>query len=406
MKKTNDLQYDQIKNSFIELVAKESNFGTLSREEQTLQSEKYLDQVFESMSQFVFPDQKQDILHRLLTEVIWGLQSIQQFQDDPTIEEIMINGFDGVFIKKRMHDQFELTELKLDREELNTIIERLLEGSGRRVDRSTPLIDTRIADGSRVNIVVEPISPQGPLITIRKFPEKVYSASDLVQFGMFPNEVHNFLSEAVSKNANILIAGGTATGKTTLTSALMHFIPGGSQGQRVVLIEETSEITTPQNLLNVARLETRPANIDGKGELTIRDLVKNALRMRPDRIIVGEARSGEAYDLLQAMNTGHPGSMTTIHANSPEMALDRLESLVLLAGFQELPLSVIRSWITRSIDLIVQLKRDEKQHRVIAEICTFSDSGKLEKLYMYKNNKSNLDIKKSKQFLQKLVEKQ
>ncbi|MEO8581716.1 MAG: ATPase, T2SS/T4P/T4SS family [Patescibacteria group bacterium] len=405
MKNALHLNYNQIKLNFIEIVSKEKDFHLLSRTDQQIQGEKHLDQVFESISQFVLPDQKQIILNQLLTEVVWGLQSIQEYQDDPEVEEIMINGFDGVFIKKRMNDQFELTDSKLDREELSIIIERLLEGSGRRVDRSMPIVDTRIADGSRVNVVVEPISPQGPLITIRKFPEEVYSPNDLIDFGMFPKSVGEFLAEAVHLKANILISGGTATGKTTLTSAILSWVPGGEKGERVVLIEETAELATPRNLLNLVRLETRPPNVDGKGELTIRDLVKNALRMRPDRIIVGEARGGEAYDLLQAMNTGHPGSMSTIHANSPESAVNRLESLVLLAGFQELPLSVIRSWIISSIDLFIQLKRDERHHRVISKICSFSTSGKLNTLYEIDQKDFSISNMKTTKFFNSLKEK-
>ncbi len=402
MKQNAALDFEQIKILFIEKLASHEHFSLLDRAEQQMLSEQYLDQVFESIGQFAAAEEKQFMLSQLLTQVVWGLQSIQEFQDDPEVEEIMINGSDGVFIKRRRNDQFELTDRHPNREELGIIIERLLEGSGRRVDRSTPLIDTRIADGSRVNIVVEPVSPNGPLITIRKFPEKVYSPEDLVAFGMFPTAVSEFLAQAVQHKANMLISGGTATGKTTLTSALLNWIKGGASGERVVIIEETAELATPDQLLNVARMETRPANTDGKGELFIRDLVKNALRMRPDRIIVGEARGGEAYDLLQAMNTGHPGSMTTIHANNPQAAIDRMESLVLLAGFQELPLSVIRSWITKSIDLIIQLKRDEHQRRIIAQICTFSKDGKVELLFDASSKKSNINKKKLNQFLLEL----
>lgn len=406
MKKNVAVDYSIIKVRFIDLLAQHPEFIGLRKTEQQSQAEKYLDEVFESIGQFVFPEQKQEMLNRLLTEVIWGLQSIQRFQDDPDIEEIMINGYDAVFIKHRFNDHFELTDIKLAQEELSVIIERLLEGSGRRVDRSTPMVDTRIKDGSRVNIVVEPISPSGPLITIRKFPENTYSPKDLIDFGVLSKEVAEFLSLAIKSKANVLISGGTATGKTTLTSALLHSVPGGETGDRVILIEETAEISTPDELINLVRLETRPANVDGKGALTIRDLVKNALRMRPDRIIVGEARGGEAYDLLQAMNTGHPGSMTTIHANSPESAIDRLEALVLLAGFQELPLSVIRSWIARSVDLIIQLKRDDHQKRHISQICTIKKDGSVEVLYDFEKNKGSVNKKITQKFLQELTNKQ
>lgn len=372
--------YQLIKEAFVELLVEDKEFKFSSKSNQLTQAEKYLDQVFESKGSYVLPDEKTQLLYQLMNEVVWGLHGLQEYNDDPEVEEIMVNGYETVFIKKRFEEGFELTSLKFTPEELSHIIERLLDGTGRRVDRSSPVVDVRLKNGSRVNIVVSPISAQGPIITVRKFPEKVYTPEQLIQFGMIPKELSEFLQLAVKHKANILISGGTSTGKTTLTSAMLQWVKGGVDGDRIVLIEETSEIKTSPVLLNIVRLETRLANVEGEGELTIRDLVKNALRMRPDRIIVGESRGGEAYDLLQAMNTGHPGSMTTLHANSPETALDRLESLVLLAGFQELPLAVIRTWIARSIDLIIQLKRDDKQKRIISEVCSIDKHGQLTKL--------------------------
>lgn len=404
MKKIQEIHYEQIKSEFIQLVIKQPQFKQLNKASQVEQAEVILDQIFETFGQFVFPEEKTALLNRILTEVVWGLHSIQIYQDDPQVEEIMINGYNQLFIKKRFDDRHQKIDIELQEEQLQSIIERLMEGTGRRVDRSMPVVDIRLADGSRANIVVDPISTQGPIITIRKFPEHTYSPEELVEFGMFNQEIKTFLQQAVQAKANILIAGGTSTGKTTLTSAMLHWISKSDNTDRLIVIEETSELAIPQSLDNVVRLETRPANIEGKGELTIRDLVKNALRMRPDRIIVGEARGGEAYDLLQAMNTGHPGSMTTIHANSPETAIDRLESLVLLAGFQELPLNVIRKWISTSIDLVVQIKRDDHK-RYIDQICTIQKDGSLSDIYASSSKNTKQNTLAMKQFIDELKKK-
>jgi pilus assembly protein CpaF len=378
------LNYQHIKEHFILLLSEAPNFKQQSKTLQMEIVEKTIDEVLEKLGLYISESTKAELHEQLLNEVVWGLHSLQHLQDDPHIEEIMINTSSQVFIKKRFTDHLLLTDIHFTDEELNSIIERLLEGTGRRVDRSSPLLDVRIADGSRVNIVMPPLSPAGPMITIRKFPKETYLPEDLQRFGMFDEKVKSFLETVMKAKANVLISGGTATGKTTLLSACLNWLSGGDKGERVVIIEETAELHVPDHLLNTVRLETRPVNSQGSGEYTIRDLVKNALRMRPDRIIVGEARGGEAFDLLQAMNTGHQGSLTTIHANSPAMAIDRLQALVLIAGFQELPLQVIQKWIADSIDLIVQIKRDSKMNRVISEIATIDrTTGKVTELFTH-----------------------
>lgn len=378
------LNYQHIKEHFILLLSEVPNFTQQSKTLQMEIVEKTIDEVLEKLGLYISESTKAELHEQLLNEVVWGLHSLQHLQDNPDIEEIMINTSSQVFIKKRFTDHLLLTDIHFTDEELNSIIERLLEGTGRRVDRSSPLLDVRITDGSRVNIVMPPLSPAGPMITIRKFPKETYLPEDLQRFGMFDEKVKSFLETVMKAKANVLISGGTATGKTTLLSACLNWLSGGDKGERVVIIEETAELHVPDHVLNTVRLETRPVNSQGSGEYTIRDLVKNALRMRPDRIIVGEARGGEAFDLLQAMNTGHQGSLTTIHANSPAMAIDRLQALVLIAGFQELPLQVIQKWIADSIDLIVQIKRDSKMNRVISEIATIDrTTGKITELFTH-----------------------
>ncbi|MBQ7631124.1 MAG: CpaF family protein, partial [Selenomonadaceae bacterium] len=233
---------------------------------------------------------------------------------------------------------------------------------GRRVDESSPLVDARLADGSRVNIIIPPLSLVGPTVTIRKFSKNAFGMQDLVKFGTLSEKMATFLEACVRARLNILVSGGTGSGKTTTLNALSSFIP---EGDRIVTIEDAAELKLQQT--HVVRLEARPANLEGKGAITIRDLVKNSLRMRPDRIIVGEVRAGEALDMLQAMNTGHDGSLTTAHANTPRDVLSRLETMVLMAGM-ELPVRAVRTQVSSAIDLILQQSRIRDGSRKITHI--------------------------------------
>ena len=242
------------------------------------------------------------------------------------------------------------------------IVERILTPLGRRIDEGSPLVDARLEDGSRVNIIIPPLSLKGPCLTIRKFSKKPFSVENLISFGTLDEKMAEFLRACVKARINILVSGGTGSGKTTTLNVLSSFIP---ETERIVTIEDAAELRLQQ--AHVVTLEARPANIEGKGEITIRDLVRNALRMRPDRIIVGEVRSGEALDMLQAMNTGHDGSLTTAHANSPRDALSRLETMVLMSGL-ELPVRAIREQISSAIDLILQQSRIRDGSRKVTYI--------------------------------------
>jgi pilus assembly protein CpaF len=367
------IQHEVVKAEFVNTIKDYPNFPFNDRQAQEQVAEHILDQVFEKTNVYITSQERSQLLRELLDTVVFGLRQIQKLQDDASIEEIMINGLNDIFVKRRFSDGVERVPVQFShRNELRSVIEKLLEGTGRRIDRSSPIVDTRLADGSRVNIVIEPLSLQGPIITIRKFPERPISADDLLNHGTINQEMYEFLQLMVQKKQNIVVSGSTAAGKTTTLSALLDFMNGGDEGDRVVLIEQIAEIKLPERVKNKVHLETRPPNVEGKGEYSIRDLLKNALRMRPDRIIIGEIRGGEAFDLLQALNTGHDGSFTTLHANSAHDALLRLESMVLMSGLEQLPLSVIKTWIRRSVDFVIQQKRLPDGHRKLVELVAVS----------------------------------
>jgi pilus assembly protein CpaF len=290
-----------------------------------------------------------------------GLGPIEPLLKDDTITEVMINGPKQIFVERA--GKLSLTKVQFhDEAHLMNIIERILSPLGRRVDEASPLVDARLADGSRVNIIIHPLSLVGPCVTIRKFSKTALSVENLISFGTLSEDMAEFLRACVKARLNILVSGGTGSGKTTTLNVLSSFIPND---ERIVTIEDAAELRLQQQ--HVVTLEARPSNIEGKGEITIRDLVRNALRMRPDRIIVGEVRSGEALDMLQAMNTGHDGSLTTAHANSPRDALSRLETMVLMAGM-DFPVRAIREQISSAIDLIIQQSRIQDGSRKITYI--------------------------------------
>jgi pilus assembly protein CpaF len=320
------------------------------------------------------PGLDRDVLVGSLLDEAIGLGPIERFLSDPTINEVMVVDPNTIFVEiggKLVRADARFT----NDDRVRATIERIVTPLGRRIDESVPLVDARLADGSRVNAVIKPLALRGAAITIRKFSRKPFTLDRLVELGALTQRMGQFLTRSVIAKKNIVISGGTGSGKTTLLSVLSGAIPAD---ERIVTIEDAAELQLKQP--HVVSLETRPSNMEGKGEYTIRDLVKNALRMRPDRIVVGECRGGEALDMLQAMNTGHDGSLTTTHANSPREAIARLETLVLMSGL-ELPVRAIREQIAGSVQLIVQQSRlSDGTRRVtaITEVVGISDKGDVE----------------------------
>ena len=290
---------------------------------------------------------------RLMDEVMdetFGLGPLEILLKDPAISDILVNRFDRVYVERK--GRLDLSDVTFrDNAHLRQIIDRIVALVGRRVDETSPMVDARLSDGSRVNAIIPPLALDGPAMSIRRFGSKPMMPEDLIRAGAFPPAVMDFLAAAVQARCNVLISGGTGSGKTTLLNCLSRYI---SADERVITIEDAAELQLQQP--HVVRLETRPPNIEGKGEVSSRDLVKNCLRMRPDRVIIGECRSGETLDMLQAMNTGHEGSMTTIHANNPRDAITRLEVMIAMGGF-DIPVKGLRSQIASAIQIIVQATR-------------------------------------------------
>jgi len=316
--------------------------------------------VFENTQLKLPEDLKKEIFKQVLNEVL-GFGPIQTLLDDPDVSEIMVNGPKKIFVEKK--GKLTKSEATFDDDDhVLRIIDRIVLPLGRRVDFDSPTVDARLPDGSRVNAVVRPVSIDGPSITIRKFRKDKLKAEDLVNFGSITNQMAEFLEACVRARFNIVISGGTGSGKTTLLNVVSSFIP---EGERIITIEDAAELQLQQD--HVMRMETKAANADGLHAVSIRELVKNSLRMRPDRIVVGEVRGGEVLDMLQAMNIGHDGSLTTVHSNSLRDAISRLETLVLMAGM-DLPLKVVRQQISSAIDLIVQQTRLKDGKRKVTAI--------------------------------------
>ncbi len=306
------------------------------------------------------PLQTDRLIDELLDEIL-GLGPLEPLLKDDSVNDILINTHDTIYVERG--GRLEITDVKFqDTRHLVRIINKIVSQVGRRVDESSPMVDARLADGSRINAIIPPLAVDGPLVSIRKFSRTPIGIERLVGFGSLTAEMATVLSAIVQARRNVVISGGTGSGKTTLLNALSAFI---NERERILTIEDSAELQLQQP--HVGRLETRPPNIEGKGEITQRDLVKNALRMRPDRIILGEIRSGEAFDMLQAMNTGHDGSMTTVHANAPRDALTRIEQMIGMAGFEISPRSV-RQQIASAINVIIQVERMEDGRRRLTSI--------------------------------------
>lgn len=285
-----------------------------------------------------------------VTDDVLGYGPVDRFLKDDTVTEVMVNGPSRIFVERS--GKIERTDARfVDEAHLRRIVDKIVSQVGRRVDESTPMVDARLPDGSRVNAIIHPLAIGGPYLTIRKFAADPYSVEDLINFGTLTPQTAHFVDACVKGRLNVVVSGGTGTGKTTMLNVLSSFIP---DNERIVTVEDAKELQLHQE--HVLTLEARPANIEGKGEVKIRDLVRNALRMRPDRIVVGEARGAEALDMLQAMNTGHDGSITTIHSNSPRDTLSRVETMSLMAGM-DLPIRAIREQMASALDLVVHLTR-------------------------------------------------
>nr|WP_245192548.1 CpaF family protein [Arthrobacter pigmenti] len=333
--------YERMGTRFSDSSLREEDLRATAREE--------LSQVIDAEQVPLSPDERRRLIQDVADDVL-GYGPLQRMLDDPDITEIMVNRMDQIYVEK--DGKLVLTGSRFSSEEhLRRVIERIVSKVGRRIDESSPFVDARLEDGSRVNAVIPPLAVNGSSLTIRKFSKTPLTVQKLISYGTLTPEMAELLDACVKAKLNIIVSGGTGTGKTTLLNVLSSFLPNSD---RIVTIEDAVELQIQQQ--HVVRLESRPPNTEGKGQVTIRDLVRNSLRMRPDRIVIGEVRGGESLDMLQAMNTGHDGSLSTVHANSPRDAVARLETLVLMAGM-DLPLRAIREQLASAVNLIVQIAR-------------------------------------------------
>ncbi len=306
-----------------------------------------------------------DQIFKEIMDEILGYGPLQSLLDDPSVSEIMVNGKDNIFVEQKGKLTKSSVTFESD-DQILRIIDRIILPLGRRIDTDSPTVDARLPDGSRVNAVVPPVAIDGPSITIRKFGKNRLEMNELIEKGSLTTNMAAFIEACVVSKLNVIVSGGTGSGKTTLLNAISKYIPDGN---RIITIEDAAELKLQQD--HVLRMESKPPNIEGKNAVTIRDLVRNALRMRPDRIVVGEVRGGECLDMLQAMNTGHDGSLTTLHANTPRDAISRMETLTLMAGM-DLPLRVVREQIASAVDLIIQLSRLKDGSRRVTYITEVS----------------------------------
>ncbi|MGN2615989.1 CpaF family protein [Aliivibrio fischeri] len=378
----NKALYIQLRTQIFNALEPEA-LNKLTKQELTQQLSNAVDLLIDREQLPVSLIMKNEYVESLVNELI-GLGPLQNLMDDETITDIMINGHENVFIER--DGLVEKVSVNfIDEQQLIDIAKRIASRVGRRVDESTPTCDARLEDGSRVNIVIPPIAIDGTAISIRKFKKQSIGFSDLVEFGAMSKEMAQILMVASRCRLNILISGGTGSGKTTMLNALSQFI---SEGERIVTIEDAAELKLQQP--HVVRLETRTSGIEGTGVVSQRDLVINSLRMRPDRIIVGECRGGEAFEMLQAMNTGHDGSMSTLHANSPRDALSRVEAMVMMAT-NNLPLEAVRRTIVSAVDIVIQISRLHDGTRKVMSISEVvgleGNNVVLEEIFAFKPNK-------------------
>lgn len=362
------------------------NLTSLTQSEMRAAIERVITQFMSEEKVVISNRDKDHLLTRIIDESV-GFGPLEPLLNDEAITEILINGHGEVYIEKQ--GQLQMTNIKFrDERHVRHIIDRVVAPLGRRIDESSPMVDARLPDGSRVNAVIPPMSLNGTLVSIRKFKKDPYTMEDLIDFHSINMQMLKFLQGIVTAKSNVLISGGTGSGKTTLLNALAKSIP---LNERVITVEDSAELRLDRE--NVVGLEARPPNTEGKGAITIRDLVRNALRMRPDRIVVGEVRGAEAFDMLQAMNTGHEGSLTTVHANSPIDAIRRLEGMIMMAGM-ELPSAIIREYIVGALDFIVQIERlqdGQRKMMSISEVVTDNKGGQVLLQEIFKFNRTGLE---------------
>lgn len=350
----------RIHKDFIDIVNQQNMNLFNVKGEQDEELQKIMESIIEAKAPNLTRTERSKLLRETYNDVM-GLGPLEQLLNDNEVSEIMVNGPYQVYVERK--GKIELSNVTFrDNSHAMNIINRIVSSVGRRIDESSPMVDARLKDGSRFNAVIPPISLVGPSMTIRKFSKKPLTANDLIKFNSLSPKMVSFLEACVKGRMNIIVSGGTGSGKTTLLNMLSGYIP---ENERIVTIEDAAELQLAQS--HVVTLESRPANLEGSGQITIRDLVRNSLRMRPDRIIVGEVRSGETLDMLQAMNTGHEGSLTTAHANSPRELMSRLETMVLMSGM-ELPVRAIREQIQSGLDLIVHQARLKDGSRKVVNI--------------------------------------
>jgi len=375
--------WDATKRRVRELVLEEvaPKMQGLTAEEVAEEVKGALDRILQREDVEVTPLERRRFVQEMMSDTL-GYGPLDPLLADDTITEVMCNAHDDIWVER--NGRIEHTDLSFtDDIQYRAVIDKIVSAVGRRVDEASPMVDARLPDGSRVNAIIPPLALHGSVLTIRKFSKDPYTAKDLIAFGTWTLDLVTVMEACVRGKLNILVSGGTGTGKTTNLNVLSGFIP---EGERIITIEDSAELQLQQP--HVINLETRPASAEGTGQISIRDLVKNALRMRPDRIIVGECRAAEALDMLQAMNTGHEGSMTTVHANTSRDAISRLETMVLMAGF-ELPVRAIREQIASAIDLILQVTRMPDGRRVISAVTEVQgmegDTILLQDIFKYRN---------------------
>ena len=355
--------YLESKNAILAYLVQNIDQKLLEKGDEALLRRRVEELVEEKLRSEKLPFSRQ-MRNRLVSDMadeILGYGPIEPLLRDPTVTEVMVNRPDQVYCER--FGKLELTDIQFrDFDHIRHVIDKIVTPLGRRVDESSPMVDARLPDGSRVNAIISPLSLNGPVLTIRKFSVDPYTVEDLIGFGTITQGMAAFMAACVKVKLNILVSGGSGAGKTTLLNVLSSFIP---EGERVVTVEDAAELKLHQP--HVVRLESRPPNIEGKGEIRIRDLVRNCLRMRPDRIVVGEVRGGEALDMLQAMNTGHEGSISTIHSNTPRDALARLETMVMMSGM-DLPSRAIREQVAAAIHMIIQIARLSDGSRKVVSV--------------------------------------